>query len=95
MFIAILQEYARVHNLSTSDLSWAMQTQKNSAKGVWVEISRALPHRTARSIYGHGIRMLHEGNHVVRAHVVTVKDHNEFSKWWWETAHVVTEIYLV
>eukprot|EP00884_Botryococcus_braunii_P003467 jgi/Botrbrau1/13120/Bobra.0187s0077.1 len=57
-----LKEYARCHNFSESDLSWAVKTQRSKAKGAWLEVARALPHRSARSIYGHGIRLIHEGN---------------------------------
>ena len=32
---------------------------KGDLRGAWLEIARAVPHRTVQSIYRHGIRRLH------------------------------------
>ena len=71
-----MQEYARAHSLSESNLSWIYSTKNNrggdmTAKGraackrAWMAIAQALPHRTPKSVWAFATRTLHEGNHLV------------------------------
>ncbi len=53
-------EVARANNLSETDLSWLFKTRTlnyKRKKGVWSQIAAALPHRRARAVYDHGVRL--------------------------------------
>ena len=72
-----LQDFARAHGLSDTDMSWIYNTRNNlgnsltaedrtQRKGAWLVIAQALPHRTPKSVWAFATRILHEGNHMVR-----------------------------
>ncbi|KAK9824387.1 hypothetical protein WJX72_009904 [[Myrmecia] bisecta] len=58
--------YADAHGHSKDDLSWLYKVRgkgSQDAYGAWKDIASALPHRTVKSVYAHGTRVLHEGNY--------------------------------
>ena len=71
-----MQDFARAHNLSDTDLSWIYNTKNNlgndltaedrsQRKGAWSVIAQSLPHRTPKSVWAFATRVLHEGNYLV------------------------------
>eukprot|EP00591_Stephanopyxis_turris_P012671 CAMPEP_0195509940 /NCGR_PEP_ID=MMETSP0794_2-20130614/2727_1 /TAXON_ID=515487 /ORGANISM="Stephanopyxis turris, Strain CCMP 815" /LENGTH=534 /DNA_ID=CAMNT_0040637275 /DNA_START=48 /DNA_END=1652 /DNA_ORIENTATION=+ len=55
---ASIQQYCQSHNISPGRLCSECD-HKAELKGAWMEIARALPHRTVQSVYRHGLRQLH------------------------------------
>ena len=77
-----MQDFARAHNLSDTDLSWIYNTKNNlgndltaedrsQRKGAWSVIAQSLPHRTPKSVWAFVTRVLHEGNYLVNHPVLT------------------------
>ena len=71
-----MQDFARAHNLSDTDLSWIYNTRNNlgnaltaedraQRKGAWSVIAQSLPDRTPKSVWAFATRVLHEGNYLV------------------------------
>ena len=62
--------YALEHSLPTADFSCLFNTRtgghKKAAAGAWQNIAQSLPHRTYKSVYACGTRMLHELNYQVQ-----------------------------
>lgn len=76
-----VQDYARAHNLSDTNLSWIYNTRNNlgndltaedrvQRKSAWSVIAQTLPHRTPKSVWAFATRVLHEGNYLVRNCIV-------------------------
>ena len=57
------------HSLPSEDFGWLFNTRgagnKREAAGAWQTIAQCLPHRTYKSVYACGTRMLHELNYQV------------------------------
>jgi len=53
-----IEEYCKSRNITSSRLCSECD-HKAELKGAWMEIARALPHRTVQSVYRHGLRQLH------------------------------------
>lgn len=55
------EEYARENNMSDTDFDWMFSKGKGKKKGAsahWpILTERALPHRSVRSVYNHGLRL--------------------------------------
>jgi len=52
-----IQDYAK--EIGLTDLS-VLTSQDRSKRGCWSKIATCLPHRTVRSVYNHGLRMLQQ-----------------------------------
>mmetsp|Transcript_52452 Transcript_52452/g.77625 ORF Transcript_52452/g.77625 Transcript_52452/m.77625 type:complete len:471 (+) Transcript_52452:36-1448(+) len=50
-------QYCAAHDISPARL--CSLNRDSELRGAWVEIARALPHRTVQSVYRHGLRQLH------------------------------------
>lgn len=64
---AAVRAVAEKHNMNPEDHSWLFatskfRTEKKADKGIWMEVAQALPHRTAKSVWRCGVRLLHPGN---------------------------------
>ena len=53
-----VKEYCAAKQISTARLCSECD-HKAELKGAWMEIAKALPHRSVQSVYRHGIRQLH------------------------------------
>mmetsp|Transcript_27252 Transcript_27252/g.60534 ORF Transcript_27252/g.60534 Transcript_27252/m.60534 type:complete len:350 (-) Transcript_27252:210-1259(-) len=53
-----IEEYCTAKSITPARLCSECD-HKTELKGAWMEISRALPHRTVQSVYRHGLRQLH------------------------------------
>jgi len=51
-------EYCEAHNITPGHLCSEQIDHKQECKGAWMEIARALPHRTVQSVYRHGLRQM-------------------------------------
>ncbi len=64
-----VQQYAEVNGFDQENLEWLFATRttgrRNKLDGPWQVISRALPHRTMKSVWACGTRMLHPNNYKV------------------------------
>ena len=62
--------YAQEHGLATDDFTWLFGTRtagnRKEVAGAWQAIAQTLPHRTYKSVYACGTRMLHELNYQVK-----------------------------
>ena len=50
--------YCEAHNITPGHLCSEQIDHKQECKGAWMEIARALPHRTVQSVYRHGLRQM-------------------------------------
>ena len=55
---AAIEEYCEAKGITPARLCSECD-HKAELKGAWMEIARALPHRTVQSVYRHGLRQLH------------------------------------
>ncbi|KAL4432464.1 hypothetical protein ABPG77_001763 [Micractinium sp. CCAP 211/92] len=56
--------FAAKNGLPTDSFDWLFGSSRSGAtKGAWKKIAAALPHRTFKSVWAAGTRMLHEGNY--------------------------------
>ena len=53
-----ITEYCEAHNITPGHLCSEQIDHKQECKGAWMEIARALPHRTVQSVYRHGLRQM-------------------------------------
>ena len=51
-------EYCERRNITAGHLCSEQMDHKQECKGAWMEIARALPHRTVQSVYRHGLRQM-------------------------------------
>ena len=68
------QTYAQDNGLPSDDFSWLLNKARTSGNrkdvnGAWQTIAQSLPHRTYKSVYACGSRMLSELNYQVRQRV--------------------------
>ena len=69
------QTYAQDNGLPSDDFSWLLNKARTSGNrkdvnGAWQTIAQSLPHRTYKSVYACGSRMLSELNYQVRQRLI-------------------------
>ena len=80
-----ITEYCDAHNITAGHLCSEQVDHKQECKGAWMEIARALPHRTVQSVYRHGLRQMNPFKRGVWAddEVQTLLEYvNEHGKKW-------------
>ena len=80
-----ITEYCEAHNITPGHLCSEQIDHKQECKGAWMEIARALPHRTVQSVYRHGLRQMNPFKRGVwgEEEVQTLLDYvNEHGKKW-------------